>query len=268
MSDHEESSAPIGLLNPEHYADFQIRNESEIMLMLRRMRDQRVLINVFIDGGPHRFVSAVLDAGARGVVFDAPADERLGRHAGGAEVLTVSAQLDGVRIQFDVPGAKAALFEKLPALHAPLPRSVIRLQRRDTYRLAVPLHNPVGCTVHYQPRTPEGAGPDAPPPEPIVETPRVVDISMEGLGLVFNDPQIPLSIGMDLPGTKITLPDSESTQLLLRVRNLHHSTTPQGGRAVRAGCQMIDVPSRFTQLIQRYIFKVERERRLMEADRD
>lgn len=266
MSDQEEASTHVGLLNPEHCADYLIRNESEIMLMLRRMRDQRVLLNVFIDGGPHRFVSAVLDAGPRGIIFDAPGEERLGRHAAEAEVLTGAAQLDGVRIQFDVRGAKAVLFDKLPALHTPLPRGMIRLQRRDSYRLGVPLHSPVGCTVRYQPKGAEGAAADAPPPEPVVERPRVVDISMEGLALVFQDSEIPLSVGMDLPDCKIALPDSESTQVLLRVRNLHHTTNPQGGRSVRAGCQMINVPARFTQLIQRYIFKVERERRMMEAD--
>jgi c-di-GMP-binding flagellar brake protein YcgR len=266
MSEPNEASAHIGLLNAEHYADYLIRNASEIMLMLRRMRDSRVLLNVFIDGGPHRFVSAVLDAGPRGIVLDASADERLNKHAAASELLTCAAQLDGVRVQFDLPGAQAVLFDKLPALHAQLPTGMLRLQRRDTYRLAVPLHSPVGCIVRYHPKQPEGAPVDAPPPEPITAKPRVVDISMDGIALVFAEDELPLSVGMDLSDCKLTLPDSESTKVLLRVRNLHHTTNPQGGRNVRAGCQMIDVPARFTQLIQRYIFKVERERRLMEAD--
>lgn len=266
MSEQNEASAQVGLLNAELYADFMIRNASEIMLMLRRIRDSRVLLNVFIDGGPHRFVSAVLDAGPRGIVLDASADERLNKHAASSELLTGIAQLDGVRVQFDLPGAQAVLFDKLPALYAQLPTGMLRLQRRDTYRLAVPLHSPVGCVVRYHPKRPEDTAPDAPPPEPITAKPRVVDISMDGIALVFSEHELPLSVGMDLADCKLTLPESESSQVHLRVRNLHHTTNPQGGRNVRAGCEMINVPARFTQLIQRYIFKVERERRLMEAD--
>lgn len=266
MSDHNETGTPLGLLNAEHYAEFLIRNASEIMSVLRRIRDQRMLLNVFIDGGPHRFVSAILDAGPRGIVLDASADERLNTHAIASDVLTCAAQLDGVRIQFDVPGAAAVLYEKLPALHAKLPTGMLRLQRRDTYRMSVPLHSPVGCVVTYHPKLPEGLAPDAPPPEPRVSSPRVVDISMDGIALVFQEDELPLSVGMELPDCKLSLPDSESSKVHLRVRNLHHSTTPNGGRTVRAGCQMLNVPARFTQLIQRFIFKVERDRRMMEAD--
>lgn len=266
MSENKESNALVGLLNPEHYADYIIRNATEIMSILRRTQDSRVLLNVFIDGGPHRFVSAVLEASARGLVLDASADERINTHAIAADVLTCTAQLDGVRLQFDVPGAAAVTYDKLPALHSQLPVAVLRLQRRDTYRLSVPLHSPVGCVVRYHPKPAEGSDPSAPPPEAIVAHPRVVDVSMDGIALVLEEEAIPLSVGMDLPDVTISLPESESCKITLRVRNLHHTTNPNGGRTVRAGCQMLGVPARFTQLIQRYIFKVERERRLMEAD--
>lgn len=266
MSDHHEASPHVGLLNPEHYVEYLIRNESEILLMLRRMRDHRVLLNMFIDGGPQRFVSAVLDAGPRGIVFDAPPDERLKRYATESGTLTAITQLDGVRVQFDVGTAKSVLYDQLPALHTPLTHAILRLQRRNSYRLSVPLHSPVGCVVRHHPQAAEDAAADAPPPEPVIAKPRVVDISMEGIALLFREGEIPLSVGVELPDCKISLPDAESTQVRLQVRNLHHTTTAQGGRTVRAGCQMMDVSPRFSQSIQRYIFRIERERRMMETD--
>lgn len=262
----QENNTNLALLNPDHYPDHMIGNENEIRVMMRRIRDKKVLLNVFVEGGPHCFVSAILDAGPRGIVFDASADERLNQHACAAEVLTCAAQLDGVRVQFDVPGATAVTFDGLPALHTALPTNMIRLQRRDSFRLNIPMQSPIGCVVRYHPKRADDAPPGSPPPAPVIVKPRVVDISMEGVALVFEEGEIALSVGMDLPDCKLALPESESAIVHLQVCNLHHTTTPQGGRTVRAGCRMINVPARFSQLIQRYIFKVERERRMMEAD--
>lgn len=266
MTESNEASSPSGLLNPEHYADYFVRNRAEIMLMLRRMQDHRVLLNVFIDGGPHRFVSAVLEAGSRGLVLDASPDKFISTHTLAADVLTCTAQLDGVRVQFDVRDIRGVTYDKLPAIQTQLPEAMLRLQRRETYRLAVPLHTPVGCVVTFVPKAPEDPPEGAPPPEPVTTRPRVVDISMDGIALLFQGEELPLSVGMELPDCLIALPESDSARLRLRVRNLHHTTNPNGVRSVRAGCQMLNVPARFTQQIQRYIFKIERERRLMESD--
>lgn len=263
MTEHPEAPTHSGLLNPEHYADYLVRDAGEIALMLRRMHDHRVLLNVFIDGGSYRFVSAVLESGPRGLILDASPDEWLNTHAIAADVLTCTAQLDGVRVQFDVGDTRSINHDKLPALLCSMPKAMLRLQRRETYRLAVPMRSPVGCQITRYP--PECEGGDGATAEPLVVRPRVVDISMDGIALLLQADELPLSVGMELEDCLISLPESESAKLRLKVRNLHQTTNPNGVRAVRAGCEMLGVPNRFSTQIQRYIFKIERERRMMES---
>lgn len=271
MAEQKDAGSHAGLLNPEHYPDYLIHDPGEILLMLRRMKQHRVLLNVHIDRGGYRFVSAVLDCGPRGLILDVSPDKWLNTHALAADVLTCSAQLDGVRVQFDLHAASNVAYQGLPALFSALPKALLRLQRRDSFRLSVPMTNPVRCQITLHPpdckagEAPEGdvAG-EA--PQPVVLHPRVADVSMSGIALVFKaDNNFTPSVGEDLPDCLISLPDTDTAKVRLKIRNLHHTTNPVGGRTIRAGCEIIEMPSRFTNQVQRYIFKIERERRLMES---
>ncbi len=266
MAEHQEATIHTGLLKPEHFPDHLLHDLGEILLTLRRMKQQRVLLNAHIDAGNYRFVSAVLDCGPRGLVLDVSPDEWLNTQAIASNFLTCSAQLDGVRIQFDLRDVSSVTWDELPALFATLPESILRLQRREAFRMSVPMNNPVVCqvTVYPQDCGDNGEAAGASPAARVVR-PRVADVSMDGIALVFEADTLELAVGMELTDCLISLPDSDSAKVRLKVRNLHQTTNPHGVRNVRAGCEIIDMPSRFTNQIQRYIFKIERERRLLES---
>ncbi|WP_164084912.1 flagellar brake protein [Pseudazoarcus pumilus] len=266
MAEHHEAATFTGLLKPEHFPDHLLHDPGEILLTLRRMNKQRVLLNAHIDAGSHRFVSAVLDCGPRGLVLDVSPDEWLNTQAVASDFLTCSAQLDGVRIQFDLHEVTGVTWDDLPALFAPLPASILRLQRRQAFRMSVPMNNPVVCqvTVYPQDCGDNGDAAGAPPAARVVR-PRVADVSMDGIALVFEADTLELAVGIELTDCLISLPDSDTAKVHLKVRNLHQTTNPNGVRNVRAGCEIVDMPARFTNQIQRYIFKIERERRLLES---
>jgi c-di-GMP-binding flagellar brake protein YcgR len=268
MADQNETIGSPGLLKPDHFPDYLVRDPGEIMLMLKRMKQHRVLLNVHIEGGTYRFVSAVLDCGPGGLLLDVSPDEWLNTHAIAAEFLTCSAQLQGVRVQFELRNVASTTYDALPALFAPPPESMLRLQRRETFRMSVPMSNPVLCQITVYPAADSEENPsgtNGKPPAPVVVRPRVADISMNGVAIVFEADALPVSVGMELTDCLISLPESESAKVRLKVRNLHQTTNPKGGRSVRAGCEIVDMPGRFAVLIQRYIFKIERDRRLMEG---
>jgi len=53
----------------------------------------------------------------------------------------------------------------------------------------------------------------------------------------------------------------------MEIRNVFEVTLRNGLKSKRAGCQFINLSANMQSMIQRYIIKVERERRAMELDR-
>jgi c-di-GMP-binding flagellar brake protein YcgR len=64
---------------------------------------------------------------------------------------------------------------------------------------------------------------------------------------------------------RIDLPDVGTITATLRVRSVFEFTLRSGVRSKRAGCQFIDLPGPMMTLIQRYIIRVERERKARES---
>jgi flagellar brake protein len=51
----------------------------------------------------------------------------------------------------------------------------------------------------------------------------------------------------------------------LRIVNIYETTLRSGQPSLRAGCQFVDLPTSMQNLIQRYIVRMERERKARES---
>lgn len=91
----------------------------------------------------------------------------------------------------------------------------------------------------------------------------VGDISGGGIGLTVPD-GIALEVGTELQDCRIDLPEVGAMTAKLKVRNQFEVTLPNGGRTKRAGCEFVKLSGPMLALIQRYIIKVERERKARE----
>jgi c-di-GMP-binding flagellar brake protein YcgR len=221
---------------------FRIYSRMEIVGLLRSVSAHRELVTVQFGGSQDFIVTAVLavDADANEVVFDYGADEPAMQRLLRAEKLRIATQLDHVRIAFNAAGAGAVSFEGGPAFRTPLPDSVMRLQRRDAYRLKIPLGRPLMCQV---PAAGGGASLAI----------KVRDISVAGVGLTDYPPSFLVAAGQVLAGCRINLPELGSLVADLEV--MHAAS----GEARRCGCRFRNLPLAMANLIQRYITKVERE---------
>jgi c-di-GMP-binding flagellar brake protein YcgR len=160
------------------------------------------------------------------------------------EVTCVTA-LDQVHIQFSVRGLQPDRLGDEPVFRLSIPGEVLRLQRREYYRLGTSVINPVKCLIN----TPQG----------FVDT-VVVDISVGGMGVLAYEGANLLHAGESYHGSRIALPGTGEFAISLTVRSTFDLTLKNGRVTHRAGCQFIDLPSSVETEIQRYINRVERER--------
>lgn len=256
MIDSTEYDSRNEILDLEKFPNYLVRDKRSIAQLVTALAEKRCLLSIFLPGGTS-FVSAVLSIADDGswLILDRSPDETLNERASRVEVLTCVTRLEGIRIQFDLDGVDRFPYDGFEALRAAMPRVLLRLQRRECYRLSVPISNPVSCRITTRSTTGEQRTTEL----------RVLDISAGGLALVVQPEQLDLQPGITFDNCQLVLPEVEPAAVKLKLRNQFMLETRSGAKIVRAGCEFIDLPGKLATNLQRYIFKVERDRRALQT---
>ena len=180
------------------------------------------------------------------LILDFGANEILNQRALASDKIILVTAQDRVKVQFVVDGMKLIEHLGRPAFKASIPRELLKLQRREYYRLSTPVINPIKCAM-----TKTGGG-------KIEAT--IADISLGGIAIINYQNLIAFEIGDKFSACRIVLPEIGTVTTEIEIRNEHEVTMKNGVKVQRAGCMFIGLPSGQQAMIQRYIIKLDRER--------
>lgn len=256
----EAENAPLEALNhfeveqDGDYSKYLLYSKAEILFVLRALLQKGAMITVYFDGGNAFLLTSLTQISDDGntLLFDFGSDQEMNQRALKATKLIFTTTLDKVKIQFSLKGLAQATFQGRPAFSGKPPETLLRLQRREYYRLSTPIANPIKCTINSLV--------DNGTKRPVEAT--ILDISGGGIGLM-----VPLTMGEIFPmGTMLrdcsfTLPEEGVLNTTLCVRNAFSVTTKTGTQYLRVGCEYVDLPGTRLTMIQRYITRIERERK-------
>ena len=93
-----------------------------------------------------------------------------------------------------------------------------------------------------------------------IET-QVVDISGGGVAVMTAPMGVDVTVDQQFPSCVIDLPDVGTIVTGLRVRSVILVTLRNGTQVKRCGCQFVDLPRNMVSMVERYIMKLERERK-------
>ena len=255
----DNNQTRVELLQADDESRFLVRDPREIVQLFHRLAAERALVTAYLAPGNQSFLTLILgltpEDGA--VLLDGSSAEAINRQVERAERVTCITQLEGVRVQFSLEHPARTGTDASPMFGTPLPTEVLRLQRRDFYRLSTPVTQTVVCTI------PLGANHGG---RGRVDM-RILDISAGGVAVAVPPSGIHLEPGMSFAGCQLKLPDSEPIPAQLTVRNLFRLVTRNGIAMLRAGCQFSELPAHAESVIQRYIMKNERLRSARERGR-
>lgn len=250
MSDNITNTDPtLGLLHAENHAQYLLHAPREIAFVLRQLASKGALVTAMFGNERDFLLTTVIGVAEdnRSLLLDLGRDEEIVSRALRKGHLLCDTQLDRVKIQFEIEHIEKTEHEHLPALRAPLPGLLLRLQRREYYRLSVPLADDMLCSVPLE----SGRSINA----------RVIDISGGGLALLVTPTNSPFAPGQVFKNCSLTLPHAVGPiRFTLEVRNLFRISQRDGREMVRAGCQFSDMPMQVADQIQRYILRAEQER--------
>ncbi len=235
----------------ENWHDFEVDSRREIVALLRAIGEKNQLIRMLVRGEADVCVTSILDVDpdSNSVYFDCSIDADQNRRILDAKRLAFETTLDKIRILFSTEGAQATTYNGGPALLVDIPSTLIRLQRREYYRMATPVSNPVRATI---PVPPELGGGSAIVP--------LSDISCGGIAILDNKLLLGNTIGHKYANCRIDLPEIGVVTSGLRIRNSMELTLLNNKTNRRLGCEFIDISRGNLALVQRYITKLERER--------
>jgi c-di-GMP-binding flagellar brake protein YcgR len=255
---HEESpQLKFELMQADDFDKYLLHSKKEILFILRAMLDRGSLITVYFNQGNDFILTSLLSISAEGnaMLLDPGSNAEMNRKALASDKLVFIATHDKVKIQFTVNGLRNSEFEGRPAFRATLPDTLLRLQRREYYRLTAPIAHPLKCSIPL--KLADGSN-------TVLEA-AVIDISGGGLAVMAPPSGVEFETDHLFENCRIVLPEVGTVTATLRVRSIFEFTLRSGAKVRRSGCEFINLPGHMLTLIQRYIIRVERERKARET---
>jgi c-di-GMP-binding flagellar brake protein YcgR len=254
MSETEETTPTrLELEEADVYSQYFLHSPTEIAFVLRAAMQKGCLMTVYFDLGQSFFLSSLLNVSPQGIVLDYGSHEETNARALKSTRLICTISVDRIKVQFALNGLSRIDYENQPAFFSPLPESLLRLQRREHFRIATPVIHPVMCDI------PQG---DEAAPGALLRYP-LLDISTGGLGLIVSATEIrqPFSHDTIFRDCVLVLPENGPVKVNLNVRTVLEMTARFGKRNFRVGCEFVDASRSLPNIVQRYILSLERERK-------
>lgn len=246
MPENNETAASWGGDQSE-YAQYLLHSPQEIAQILRGVMKSTELVTAYFDHGEQFFLTSIVavQPAENALLLDYGVDAATNERALHASRLVFVTSQDRVKVQFPTGPVRQVEVNGRPAFRTHLPTSLLKLQRREYYRLATPMRAPLTCVI------PATEGP--------IET-TLTDISVGGVGLSGFPREHPLEPGSRYTGCRIVLPEEGTILTALEVRSVQDVTMRSGTVVKRAGCRFVDLPASQQAMVQRYITRIERER--------
>lgn len=254
----EETSVPVFEIDqPENYGQYILSNPLEILRHLRTLQEQRNFVTLYLDAGRDFFLSTVLaiDEAHQQILLDAPGRPDQFKQALNAQQTTLSTMVDRVKIQLRLGALQSLPLDGRPVLAGNLPERMLRLQRREFFRIETPRLPPLRCKLARQHADGRAEAFEFP----------LYDIS--GGGLCLTGPighAEKFSLGELFADCRLEIPGESILSVNLRVREISRVETISGEQQLRLGCEFVNLPGTRLTLIERYITRLERERKVRE----
>lgn len=244
----------LALLSPSELDDdrYRISGTRSVQFMLTGFIKERDQFTVFFGGNVNDMYLTTLleiDAEDERLIFDISGSSDINRRLQNADRLVFAGKPGGIRVQFQTPAPSLVAYQNDKAFSVALPKALMRVQRREYFRV----HTPRGRPLMFNFKLPDGT-PTALP---------IYDLSVAGIGL--NAEQVPP--GLDAPGLKLgrgkfSLPeDPREFDVEIVLRRIAEIENRSGSKIFRIGLQFVGLSFGEEGRVQRYIDRLERERR-------
>jgi c-di-GMP-binding flagellar brake protein YcgR len=237
-------------LTDQDFDKYTITGKREIAFVLDALREHIEPMTMLFAQGAESFITIILDIDdEKGeVIFDWGGNEEINKRFLEAGSGTLLGYPEGIRVQCQIKNVAEIDYQGRRAFAAVLPVSLLRLQRREYFRINVPMAQQPLCTLE---------GPDK----------TILHLPIHGLsiaGISFTEaPEAFAQFEQStrIPHCRFELGEHGNFDCVIEVRYVTQLTGRTGRVIGRMGCRFGGLTSVMQAHIQRYMMHVERERR-------
>ena len=217
-----------------------VRSGIEIRRILDSMLKERDTLTANLSSQMMFLSQLLFVEPVRGYLLLSYSDHKAANSAALAEPkLTLHCNHRGGQFAFSCEAPHPAAHLGQLCIRCRLPSVMVAVQqRRIVARVAVPAEAPVNCEMRMGVVTFDA---------------KVVDVSLDGIGILVSDPTIPLCAGTRLERARVRHPQHEPIEVDLEVRYVTRVTLPNGERVSRIGCKILSSPHDLKELIRLFI---------------
>ncbi|MDO8989230.1 MAG: flagellar brake protein [Sideroxyarcus sp.] len=244
----KEIPLKIELFSKDEENEYLITNPKEIVSILQTIAQRKSRVALYYNEGISMVLTMILAADENGVWIDAasnPQDNRLIERSKRIIFVTTHNQ---AKVQFVAADVVLGTYEDAPAFSLGLPLKLVRLQRRDYYRLVTAETGALNCIIR-----PVASQTN------IQHEVTVMDISIGGVALVCEQTGVELHPGMVYEHCQIELPELGTVEATIEVKNTFEITDRNGKVKRRAGCVFVKPDGKTTMLLQRYVAQMQQQ---------
>lgn len=226
---------------------FTITFRREIVFYLRQLINDKDQISVTFNEGQDTILTILLDLDEeKGLLyFDWGSSEEVNKRFLQSDRNFFVAMPHGVRNQFMCSRPQAVSYQNRPAFAVKLPERYVRLQRREYFRLVLPITQRPICFITHEGQTMELA---------------TVDIGIGGVGLEAPNLLFPCGLGSEFTDVRIDFKGFGELRTALGVRYVGEIL--KGSKQVqRLGCVFLKLSNAQENLVQKFMAHIQREER-------
>jgi len=227
---------------------YWVHSSVEILYTLNELRKTRISLGCESGQSGEVFTTEILAADAKdGLVIDVPPLQSQLDRALKSGTVTLRTATAGIKIEFELDTLSTTQWQGGSALRAPLPKRILKIQRRNFFRVAIPKSRPLACVIAQ------------PGGKTFAYT--VLDIGLGGAALFCKETDPALEEGKTYEKCRIALPEMGTLELRLQVRHVAIISVENRPSSRRYGCEFADLKGPQEALIQRFVLQLERDRR-------
>lgn len=244
-------NSPTPERDTEEIEPYLLRSATEIASVLRDLQARRLTFTLYFLDDRYHVIGRVLGVNldTRAVLVEHAAEGDLLHLLRNAPDITAVAFTDKVKLQFAIEGASAVMAGGVPALRANLPGTMMRLQRRNDFRVPTPARDAIRCTIVLDEKT-----------DTRIDG-KVVEMSCGGFGVEVDPGQLPAAdtgTVFDSVELRLSRTDILSTRIELR----HVEPPREGAKPVeRLGFAFKDLDGSSSKTIQKYVMSLDQRKR-------
>ncbi len=235
-------------ITAEEYEKFTSTNRREILFYLHQLINDGERISLVFNEGQDALLTVLLEVNddSNQLIFDWGGSEETNRKLLHSERNFFVCAPHGVANKFMTGKVHQITHKKRPAFTTHIPAQYTRLQRREFFRLVLPMTRRPTCTLAMA----DGATMQL----------SIIDISIGGVAAELPGGKLPFDIGRTLPHAHIDLKGVGMLDVDLEVRN--SCEVQRGGKVSgRIGCRFVKLSHAMENHLQRFITDVQREER-------